>query len=69
MFRALNRHLGKLGCVRSDPYEPTSTGFPGGRYSVVELRTFADGDVYTLNAWPRVGLRSDGFSGEIERGS
>ena len=26
------RHLGKLGCVRSDPYEPTSTGIPGGRY-------------------------------------
>ena len=25
------RHLGKLGCVRSDPYEPTSTGIGVGR--------------------------------------
>ena len=39
------RHLGKLGCVRSDPYEPTSTGIGVGRggaatHLCVEITSF-----------------------------
>ena len=49
------RHLGKLGCVRSDPYEPTSTGIGVGRGGAA-TQNAAHLDL--VGAWPSSGLDS-----------